>query len=162
PETYANGSGNFSFGRATFLERYALPDERRQQFIDNFSYQRGRHAFKFGGGVNGVHDFFDNPTLFGGAYTYTSALTLRDDLITPGAKNYTNFQQDFGLARYSYNTIDFALFVQDQWKPTRRLTLNYGLRWDKQTMPEPFAPNPAIAETTKLPTDWKAVGPRVG
>jgi len=55
PEVYANGSGNFSFGRATFLQRYALPDEHRMQFVDNFSYIRGRHAFKFGGEINRVH-----------------------------------------------------------------------------------------------------------
>ncbi len=162
PETYANGSGNFSFGRATFLERYALPDERRLQFVDNFSIMFGRHTVKFGAEANRVHDYIDNPTLFGGAYTYPSTLALGRDLVTPGARNYTNFQQDFGLSRYSYNTIDFALFIQDQWKPTSRLTINLGLRWDKQTMPEPFAPNPAIPETTAFHTDWRSVGPRAG
>jgi hypothetical protein len=162
PETYANGSGNFSFGRATFLQRNALPDERRLQFVDNFSYMTARHAFKFGGEINRVNDFLDNPTMFGGTYTYPSVLALGRDLVTPGAKNYTNFQQDFGLARFSYSTIDFALFIQDQWKATRRLTINYGLRWDKETMPEAFAPNPAIPETTKFPTDWTSYGPRIG
>ena len=44
----------------------------------------------------------------------------------------------------------------------RALTINYGLRWDKQTMPTPFAPNPAIPETQKFPTDWHSFGPRVG
>ena len=111
PETYANGSGNFSFGLATFLQRYALPDERRLQFVDNFSYIAGRHAFKFGGEVNRVNDFIDNPTQFGGTYTYPSTLALGRDLVTPGAKNYTSFVQDFGLAEYAYNTIDFALFA---------------------------------------------------
>lgn len=162
PETYANGSGNFSFGRATFLERYALPDERRLQFVDNFSWMFGSHSVKFGGEANRVHDFIDNPTLFGGAYTYPNVLALGRDIVTPGARNYTNFQQDFGLSRYSYDTIDFALFIQDQWKIGRRLALNYGLRWDKQTMPEPFAPNPAIPETTSFPSDWSSFGPRVG
>jgi hypothetical protein len=162
PETYANGSGNFSFGRATFLQRYALPDERRLQFVDNFSYSTGSHAFKFGGEANRVHDHINNPTQFGGVFTYPSTLALGRDLVTPGAKNYSNFQQDFGVADFSYNTIDFALFAQDQWKPWRRVTLNYGLRWDKQTMPSPFAPNPAIPETTKFPTDWHSFGPRIG
>jgi hypothetical protein len=162
PETYANGSGNFSFGRATFLQRYALPDERRLQFVDNVSYMTGRHAFKFGGEANRVHDYINNPTQFGGVYTYPNTLALGRDLVTPGAKNYTNFLQDFGLAEYSYNTIDFALFVQDQWKPLQRLTINYGFRWDKETMPEPFAPNPAIPETQKLPPDWHSFGPRAG
>ena len=162
PETYANGSGNFSFGLATFLQRYALPDERRLQFVDNYSYVAGKHAFKFGGEVNRVHDFINNPTQFGGTYTYPNVLALGRDLVTPGAKNYTTFVQDFGLAEYSYNTIDFALFAQDQWKPWRRLTVNYGVRWDKQTMPTPFAPNPAIPETQKFATDWRSFGPRVG
>jgi hypothetical protein len=162
PETYANGSGNFSFGLATFLQRYALPDERRTQFVDNFSYVAGRHAFKFGGEANRVHDFINNPTQFGGTYTYPNTLALGRDLVSPGAKNYTNFQQDFGLAEYAYNTIDYALFLQDQWKPWHRLTVNYGIRWDKQTMPVPFAPNPALRETQSLPTDWHSFGPRAG
>ncbi len=162
PETYANGSGNFSFGRATFLQRYALPDERRLQFVDNFSYIAGRHSIKFGGEVNHVHDFINNPTEFGGVYTYPSTLALGMDLVNPGAKNYTNFIEDFGLAEYAYNTIDFALFVQDQWKPFQRLTINSGLRWDKQTMPTPFAPNPAIPDSQKFPTDWRSFGPRIG
>ena len=162
PETYANGSGNFSFGLATFLQRYALPDERRTQVVDNFSYTTGRHAFKFGGEANRVNDFINNPTQFGGTYTYPSTLALGRDLVTPGARNYTNFVQDFGLAKYNYSTVDFALFVQDQWKPVSRVTINYGLRWDKETMPVPFAPNPAIPETQHFPTDWHSVGPRVG
>jgi hypothetical protein len=162
PQTYANGSGNFSFGLATFLQRYALPDERRLQFVDNYSVVAGRHAFKFGGEVNRVYDYIDNPTQFGGTYTYPNVLALGRDLVTPGAKNYTSFVQDFGLAKYSYTTIDFALFAQDQWKPMRRLTINYGIRWDKQTMPAPFAPNPAIPETQKFPTDGSSFGPRVG
>ena len=112
---------------ATFLQRYALPDERRTQLVDNFSYITGRHAFKFGGEANRVHDYINNPTQFGGTYTYPSTLALGRDLVTPGAKNYTNFVQDFGLAKYAYSTIDFALFAQDQWKPCQRLTINYGI-----------------------------------
>jgi hypothetical protein len=162
PETYANGSGNFSFGLATFLQRYALPDERRAQVVDNFSWIHGRHAFKYGGEVNHVSDFINNPTQFGGTYTYPSTLALGRDLVTPGARNYTSFVQDFGLAKYTYDTIDFALFIQDQWRVTSRLTINYGVRWDKETMPVPFAPNPAIKETQSLPADWKSIGPRVG
>ncbi|HLK63625.1 MAG TPA: carboxypeptidase regulatory-like domain-containing protein [Bryobacteraceae bacterium] len=162
PEVYANGSGNFSFGRATFLQRYALPDERRLQFVDNFSYTTGRHAFKFGGEVNRVHDFINNPTEFGGVFTYPSTFALGEDLVTPGARNYSSFIEDFGLAQYAYDTIDYAWFLQDQWRPLHRLTINYGLRWDKQTMPTPFAPNPAIPLTQKFPTDWKSFGPRVG
>ena len=103
-------SNPFSFGQATFLQRAALPDERRVQFVDNFSYMTGKHAFKFGGEFNRVHDLIDNPALFGGQYTYSSALAIGRDLVTPGARNYTSFQQSFGLYVYAYSTIDLRGF----------------------------------------------------
>ena len=163
PETYANGSGNFSFGRATFLQRYALPDEKRLQFVDNFSYIAGKHAIKFGGEVNRVNDFINNPTHVWRQLHVSEHPRARAG---PGqsrrSRNYTNYLEDFGLAQYAYNTIDFALFAQDQWKPFTRLTINSGLRWDKQTMPTPFAPNPAIPDSQKFPTDWRSFGPRIG
>jgi hypothetical protein len=163
PETTINvGSNPFSFGEATFLPRAALPDERRVQFVDNFSYIVGRHAFKFGGEANRVHDIIDNPALFGGQYQYSSALAIGRDLVNPGSKNYTSYSQNFGLSRFTYNTIDYAAFVQDQWKPHQRLTINYGIRWDKEAMPSPFAANPAIPETQSLPVDNRSFGPRVG
>src|SRR5262245_31722200 len=47
PQVFVGSS--FSFGRATFLERPALPDERKLQFVDNFSLVTGPHNLKFGG-----------------------------------------------------------------------------------------------------------------
>ena len=35
---------------------------------------------------------------------------------------------------------EFSLFVQDQWQPRPNLTINYGLRWDAQLMPETVDP----------------------
>ncbi|HYL37349.1 MAG TPA: TonB-dependent receptor, partial [Bryobacteraceae bacterium] len=32
----------------------------------------------------------------------------------------------------------YALFAQDQWRPTRKLTINYGLRWDLDHLPPRF------------------------
>jgi hypothetical protein len=163
PETTINvGSNPFSFGQATFLQRAALPDERRLQFVDNFSYLAGKHSFKFGGEFNRVHDIIDNPALFGAQYNYSSALAIGRDLVTPGARNYTSFLQNFGVYRFAYDTVDYAAFAQDQWKPHQRLTINYGIRWDKQALPSPTAPNPAIPETRSLPSDQRSFGPRIG
>jgi hypothetical protein len=61
--------GGFSYGRANFLERAALPDERRYQFIDNISYVAGNHSLKFGGEVNHVREKINNPSNFGGSYS---------------------------------------------------------------------------------------------
>jgi hypothetical protein len=42
------------------------------------------------------------------------------------------------------------------------LTINYGLRWDYEQIPNPLYPNPAIPETTRIHHDMKDFGPRAG
>ena len=155
--------GSFAWGRATYLERYASPDERRLQFVDNLSRIIGRHSFKFGGEVNRVRDIINNPANFGGAYSYSNALLFGRDLLgqttTP---NYTSFSQSFGLPGISFKSIDYAGFVQDQWRARKNLTFNYGLRYDYQALPKPSAPNPAFPETQKFNADRLNFGPRAG
>jgi hypothetical protein len=162
PQVYVNGSGNFSFGTATFLQRPALPDERRLQFVDNFSWVVGRHSFKAGGEVNRALDIIDNPAQFNGVFTYASALQFGRDILNPSSRSYSTFQQNFGLPGVTFATIDYAVFGQDQWRPTSRLTVNYGVRWDYQALPAPQYPNPAVPETTSFHADVNNVGPRIG
>lgn len=162
PQVYVNGSGNFSFGTATFLQRPALPDERRTQVVDNFSWIAGSHAFKFGGEVNRAYDIIDNPAQFNGVYTYANALAFGRDLLDPATRAYSNYQQNFGLTGVNFSTIDYALFAQDQWRATSRLTINYGVRWDYQQLPAPRYPNPDVPETTSFHADLNNVGPRIG
>jgi hypothetical protein len=154
--------GGFSFGRASFLERPALPDERRLQLVDNLSYVAGRHSLKFGVDINRAHDIIDNPANFGATYNYSNALTYGRDLRNPALKSYTSYTQSYGVPGLTFNTIDYAAFAQDQWKPFNRLTINYGLRYDYQQNPEPIAPNPAIPETQSINKDRTNFGPRIG
>ena len=160
--------GGFSYGRATFLERPALPDERRYQFIDNLSYTIGHHSLKFGGEINRVRDKINNPANFGGSYSYSNALTYGRDLVAGRngiiARNYSTngYQQSFGIPGLIFSTVDYATFAQDQWKVKRNLTVNYGLRYDFQRLPAPVAPNPAVPETTTINQAKDNVGPRVG
>ena len=67
---------------------------------------------------------------------------------------------------------EFALFVQDTWQVTPRLTLNYGLRWDAQFMPEtvdpattayaPFLNDPRFPSDGTIPDQKKQFQPRFG
>lgn len=155
--------GNFSFGRASFLERPALPDERKLQFIDNYSVLLGKHTIKFGGEINRTYDIIENPANFGASYRYSNALVFGRDILnqTPNG-NYSSYTQSFGRPGVTFTTYDYALFFQDQWKVNRRLTLNFGLRYDYQQFPEVQFPNPAIPETASFNSDLNNFGPRVG
>jgi len=183
--TLTNG---VTFGKATSLDRAALPDERRFQFADSLTYSTGNHTFKFGTDINRVRDIDDNLFTGAGSYTYsnindfivdyvnfTTAGALRAanrqcaTLANPAAntriagKCYTsNYAQGFGQPRFQERTTDWAFFAQDDWRVTPRLTLNLGLRWDYEQFPQPFLVNPALPQTANRPSDKNNFGPRVG
>jgi len=67
---------------------------------------------------------------------------------------------------------EFSLFVQDQWQPRTNLTINYGIRWDAQLMPETVDPrttaygafldDPAFPSDGTIPDQWTMFQPRGG
>ena len=67
---------------------------------------------------------------------------------------------------------EFSLFFQDQWLIRPNLTLNYGLRWDAQLMPETVDPrttaygqfldDPNFPSDGTIPDQWAMFQPRVG
>jgi hypothetical protein len=187
--TTANGNSpqvaltnGLTFGKATSLDRKALPDERRFQFADTVTLSAGNHTVKWGGDINRVRDIDDNLFTGAGSYTYGNINDFIVDYVnftTSGAlraankqcatstrlagKCYTsNFAQGFGPPRFQLSTTDVAFFVQDDWRTTTRLTLNLGLRYEYERFPEPFLVNSALPQTANRPSDKNNIGPRVG
>jgi hypothetical protein len=70
------------------------------------------------------------------------------------------------------NNEEFSLFIQDKWLAGRGVTLDYGLRWDAQLMPETVDPgttayahllnDPRFPSDGTIPDQWKQFQPRAG
>jgi hypothetical protein len=163
-----NSGTGFNMGIAEFLPRAKFPDERKYQFVDNYSVYHGNHSFKFGLDLVKSTDNIDNLRFGAGYYNYgfrnnrQGIQNFAIDLVTPGARNYTRYTQAFGLAEDSFSTWDINFFAQDEWKVRPNITLNYGFRYEYIKMPESILPNLLVPETAEIPEDKNNFGPRIG
>jgi len=179
PQITVNGVGTFVFGKPNFLNRPAFPKEMRNQFADTISWSRGTHLLKFGADINHVNDIESNLFSGAGAYTYNTRADYISDYIS--ATNslgsvcalsnaamagtlpcFNSFTQETGPTTYQFSTDDLAFFVQDDWRVHPRFTVNMGLRYETELLPDPQIPNSVLPLTSKFPSDRKDIGPRVG
>lgn len=158
----AIGTGGFTFGKPNFLDRAAYPDERRTQFANSTTVIKGRHTLKFGGDFNYVSDLLDNLFQNAGAYSYSNIVEFLSDFANPALKRYSSFNQGFGPSAFKFSTQDYNFFIQDDFRLSRQLTLNFGLRYELQVLPDPQIPNSLESRTSQFPSDKNNFGPRVG
>jgi hypothetical protein len=161
----------FSFGTPNFLNRAALPDERRWQVADTLNWARGRHNFKFGGDYIHTDDRINNLFSGFGVYSYSTLpayftdLTFSQSAATVSkAKNYSSYTQGFGIPGVEFQTGDFGFFAEDNWKVNKQLTVTIGLRYEYEKLPAPFSSLvvAALPQTSVMPSNKTNIGPRVG
>jgi outer membrane receptor protein involved in Fe transport len=169
-----NVGGIIEFGKPTFLSRKAFPDERRLQWANTTSIAHGRHLFRVGFDINRVNDVLDNLRTEGGSYSYNNLNDFLTDLsirngcrLTGGEVSvpvpcYNQYQQAFGPTRFELNTIDYAFFLQDDWRVLPHFTLNLGVRYEYEQLPSPQLPNSLVPGTQRMPNDKNNLGPRAG
>jgi hypothetical protein len=97
-------------------------------FVDNYSWKTGKHDVKFGYEFRRttIAQIFDHD--FRGTLGFSSLTTFLAG--TPdgdGGSSGSQIQGD--TERHTYQNSD-GLFIQDSFRATPRLTLNYGMRWD--------------------------------
>lgn len=140
------------------------PSENRWQLADNLSWTRGKHTFKFGVDLISTQDYNSILRNQYGTYTYPTFTAFAQDLSgnTTGEKRWQNFSQRFGNPVVDTTIRDYNFYLQDQWRITRGLTLNYGLRYEYSQLPQPEVTNPDYAATGRIPTDKNNVAPRIG
>ncbi len=162
PPQSSTGTGGIQIGKANFLDRAAYPNEKRVQFADTITWTTGRHTLKFGGDINHVSDTLDNLFQNSGAYAYSTLADFLTDFSIPSQKRYSSFNQGFGPSAFSFTTMDYNGFFQDNFQVTPRLMLNLGVRYEYEKLPAPQIPNPLEARTSVFPKDKNNFGPRIG
>jgi hypothetical protein len=167
PDIVIGGTAPFEFGKPNILDRRSYPDERRIQVADTATLLWNTHLIKFGLDINRTHDTLDNLFNEGGVYNYNSRADFISDYelnakLSGVGRFYSTFSQGIGPAAFKFATVDYAAFVQDTWHIQPRVTINWGLRYDLESMPGPQIPNPLEPRTNAFPSDKNNWGPRLG
>lgn len=154
-----NGS---AIGAAAAYPR-TFPSEQRFQLVDNFSWTRGAHSAKFGIDWQTTEDWMNQLYNGAGSYSYSNLTNFAKDFTgnTTGLRSYSTFSQAFGNPIQDLRTSDINVYAQDTWKLTRRLTFNYGLRYEKSFLPQPTVVDPNYPATGHIPSYNKNFAPRL-
>jgi hypothetical protein len=188
---------------------------RTLQFVDNFSWIKGKHAIKFGTNIRLVQHLDTRGSIGGQNSSPIAALTTgTNNAVDPNAfnlpsgiqqandrpalENMINFllgrvntvaqgfvakgnQFTTGTFDFDSRFYEFDFYVQDTWKVSKNLTIDYGLRLDARLAPRSgggtplYVPNfvpvagAAPSNTLKWQSadklwndDWNNFGPSVG
>jgi hypothetical protein len=152
-----------------YLNNYTLQN--------NLNWTRGKHAITFGLQAQRM-DADERERTYGSLATFgfsnlqTAGFTSAGTLDTASGNAYASFllgQPNQVTTRapadYRFGKQQWGFFAQDNWKITRKLTLDFGLRWDyenalkeihdRTSMLGPSDGRPGVATARKLPR-WGA------
>jgi len=176
-----NLTGFAFFGREPFTTEDRT--EKRFEVTDDISWTKGSHTFKFGAdgnfillGTNAAQIFTLN---YGGVYDFGSlgASIFGFPSLFPefnavqayGLGIPVDYYQGIGSSNRPSQDNSLGVFAQDTWKLTRKLTLNYGVRYDIEWAPIFSATTQLNATAEKalgmiqgIPLNTKNVQPRIG
>ncbi|MBI3681102.1 MAG: carboxypeptidase regulatory-like domain-containing protein [Acidobacteria bacterium] len=186
------GTGDFAFTNASAAS---------YQWLGNVTKITGGHTIKAGVDFRTLQSYGPNPVSTSGDFSFTPSFTQGPNPTTAGAavgNGLASLLAGLGTGnvqitpRVATSNNYFALFIQDEWKVTRKLTLNSGLRYDIEngrqdrydhlswfnfTVRSPLAdlvpllpnlrgglefPNVGGNPRRQFDTDWNNFGPRFG
>jgi len=204
PDTAFDFTRGYRFGEPFFIP--VQYHDTRVQLNDNISIIKGQHALKAGVEFNRVTSTQVFVGFANGRYIFSSTDGFLNYVRNPNYVECSNgsnspngvcppgttitgpvltFLQQAGVGgrtadeagTQSFSQVEPAVFIQDKWQPSRKLSIQYGLRWEAQHEPDPITPPdqvffaPFIGKMVKgqtfpsdgtLPSDYKMWQPRLG
>lgn len=133
-----SSGGTFTSGTS----QNALLMNRQYELSETLSVDRGRHQIDLGASVidarNGGNSKEFGGPIFLGKFTYNTctqpASVCESPAFLNNIDNVANYQQSFGNQNYTVDDQFVGVFAQDNYRASRRLTLNLGLRYERQTL----------------------------
>jgi len=170
PDVAMDFGGTFRFGMPFFIPVQYY--DTRIQLLDNLSMSKGNHFFKVGGEFNRVNSVQTFIGFANSRYIFASVQGFLDYLAdSTNGGGLLLYLQQAGVGRsvrqagtQEIPQTELAFYVQDSWKPSPKLSLDYGLRWEAQIEPDPLTPpsqvffGPFIGQNrTRLNSDSNSV-----
>ncbi len=145
----------------------ATSPSHTENYSDTVSYNVGKHAIRFGGDFsNGGVDYFR-----AGYGRGRVDFHYLPDFLTGNVRAWRLL---YGDSARNLSMKSFGLFVQDDFRATRRLTLNFGLRYDvtrpikdSKNRLANYVPSRGVLQvgygiSESYKTNWANFSPRVG
>jgi len=126
----------------------------RTQFVDNFSIVTGAHTMKFGVDANLVNSSVVFNPGYNGIYRF-------DSLASYLSRSPAQYQQFAGRGAVDTHKNQIALYLQDEWRIMRGLTISPGFRYEMALLPhykEATVAQNRFPMATKMSNDMEMFG----
>jgi len=134
-------------------------DNKVYQIVNNFSWITGKHSIRFGGEYR-YNQFLQVGNEFArGRFTFNGSFTGNANTLTGGYNGAdlllgspSTIEAAVALARGDFRNSELAFYVDDTYKVTPKLTLNFGLRYElAQPLLDAFGLQPNFQLRQPLP-----------
>ena len=103
------------------------------EIYNALNWVRGAHSWKFGGELRRVHLNMFQAIAPNAFFVFAPSFPTNDAFSNLMLGRPLVFYQGLGDLSRGLRSWESALFMQDEWRVNRKLTFNYGLRWEVNT-----------------------------
>ncbi|MBI1895263.1 MAG: TonB-dependent receptor [Acidobacteria bacterium] len=113
-----------------------LIDSQVRQLIVDLTWIRNRHTLKFGTNLSWLQAYLANPQQALGVFSFDNGFTRNPQTLREGNAaadlllGTPNQAQVATPSYFNQRAPYYDLYVQDEWRVSRRLTLNFGVRYE--------------------------------